>query len=124
MKKVIRTIEKLAIAGLLTFCASTSMSYAASLNAKQIENTYVGHSYTFKTKKDQTGTIQISKKGKVKLSKTNFSLKKDSGTWRIKGNKFCNTWKKIRNGKEACFSISKIGENAFKDSVGTIITRK
>ena len=104
--------------------ATINVSHAANLTSAEIKSDYVGHSYTFKTKEDATGTIKVSKNGKLKLSKTNFALKSDSGTWVVKGNKFCNSWKKIRKGKEKCFSINDSGNNKYRYSDGTVLVRK
>lgn len=100
----------------------TSPSIAAQLSGDQIRAEFAGKTFSFKTKKGLTGKVRYSKTGKSKMSKTNFDIKKDSGKWRIKGNKICATWKVIRKGKEKCFSISKTGSGKFVDSSGTAIT--
>lgn len=100
----------------------TSPSIAAKLSGDQIRAEFAGKTFSFQTKKGLTGKVRYSKGGKSKMSKTNFDIKKDSGKWRIKGNKICNTWKIIRKGKEKCFSITKTGSGKFTDSSGTAMT--
>lgn len=106
------------------FIGIASPSAAANLTGAQMKTEIVGKTVFFKTKKGNTGRVRYSKNGKSKLSKTNFDLKKDSGTWRIKGNKFCTTWKVIRKGKERCFSMSKTGAGKYASNDGTVMTVK
>ena len=51
-----------------------------------------------KYKKNGTATV-------VTTSPKEFKGK-DKGKWRIKGNKICHTWTKLRDGKEGCFSLN------------------
>jgi hypothetical protein len=37
----------------------------------------------------------------------------DTGKWRLSEDGYCATWTKIRQGKEACFKVSKVGANYF-----------
>ncbi len=39
----------------------------------------------------------------------------DTGRWRLSEDGYCSTWTKIRQGKEACFKVSKVGANYFVD---------
>ncbi len=38
----------------------------------------------------------------------------DTGTWRIVGDTVCRKWKTIREGKELCFTLFKVGEGKYK----------
>lgn len=106
---------------LLFFGFSTTTSFAKPMTAEQLSNEYIGKSLSFKAPGGSSGKVRFRKNGTVKLWNTNFSVKEDSGTWRFKGNQLCNSWKKIRDGKERCFSITKVGDRRYKDNQGTEI---
>ena len=37
----------------------------------------------------------------------------DTGRWRLSEDGYCTIWTKIRQGKESCFKVSKVGANYF-----------
>lgn len=47
-------------------------------------------------------------KAKTDDGKKTFTL---NGTWSIKGNEFCRTWKELNKGEEVCESWVKTGDN-------------
>ena len=49
--------------------------------------------------------------GTQTLKKGSFE---DVGNYRIDGNQICSKWKKIRNGKEECSVLYKIGEKEYR----------
>lgn len=100
-----------------------SPAMAANLNNDQLRAEFSGKSFKFLTAKGAAGRIRYSKNGKVHLSKTNFDVKSDTGTWRIKGNRICSRWKIIRGGKEKCFGMRKTGKGNFMDTTGTKVFR-
>ena len=38
----------------------------------------------------------------------------DQGTWVVKNDSVCTTWTKVRNGKEMCFTMYRVGDNEYK----------
>lgn len=49
--------------------------------------------------------------GRKTLKKATFA---DTGTYRIDGDTICGKWNKIRNGREACSRLYRIGENRYR----------
>ena len=104
--------------------ASISIASAKSMTRSDIEQNFIGKSLSFVSKKGVTATVRFSKNGKARLSNTNFSIKSDSGTWKFKGNKHCVSWRKVRSGKEKCFTYKTAGTGKFKNQDGTILVIK
>jgi hypothetical protein len=68
-----------------------------------------------------SGELAINADGTAKGRATTDDGKKTfniEGTWLIKGNKFCRTWKELDGGKENCESWIKSGENKVIVKVG------
>ncbi len=108
----------------VAFFLTANYASAAPMTAEALKAEYVGKTLSFVAPNGAEGKVKFSKNGKARLWKTNFDIKRDTGTWRFKGNRICNTWKKVRGGKEKCFTITKIGPKKFTNQDGTITTAK
>jgi hypothetical protein len=79
----------------------------APLTGAQLSARYSqGPSYTFTSSQGASGKIDYAKNGATNVKVGDFE---DTGKWRIKGDTVCITWKKIRDGKEGCFTIYDLG---------------
>ena len=110
MKRILLT------ALVLGFSASGAL---AAMSAAEVEKKIIGKSFKFQTTSGATGKVKHSKGGKSRLSNTNFDPSRDSGTWRMKGNRHCVSWKKIRGGEEKCFTYTDTGNGTFRTHDGT-----
>ncbi|MEM7069082.1 MAG: hypothetical protein AAF478_09380 [Pseudomonadota bacterium] len=115
-------MNKLVISVGLVFLFSSGQAFAAMSKA-EIEDKIIGKSFKFQTTSGAAGKVKHSRNGKSRLSNTNFELKRDSGTWRFKGNRHCISWKIIRDGKEKCFSYTDNGDGTYRTHDGTKLFR-
>lgn len=71
-------------------------------------------------KEGYTGELTLAKDGTGhgEAKTTDGKVIKIDGTWRIKGNKFCRTWKALDGGKEVCETWNKVGEKSVRVMVG------
>ena len=92
----------------------TSQAFSATLKCSEIKAAFNGKNATFtgsasgKQKYRSNGTTSVSLSNGVK----------DSGKWWCSKGKVCTKWKKLRNGKTGCFSVTKIGAKKYKSSHG------
>ncbi len=68
-----------------------------------LEDLFAGATAHGKTSKGVNYTTKFNPDGSVKLDA--ISGFKDSGKWRLNGNAYCATWKKVRKGKDACWEV-------------------
>lgn len=106
----------------LVFTGGGAVAQETKLTGNQIKAELVGKSGTWKSADGKlNGTTRIS--GSTQDITGNFQgFSEDRATWRIKGNQFCNTFSKIRQGKEFCQDIRKIGPNQYKFGNNTVLT--
>ena len=109
------------LGGILVVTSTTIAD--AAMSRAEIEKKFIGKSLKFRTKAGLTGRVKHSRNGKSRLSNTNFSVKRDAGSWRFKGSRHCVSWKVIRKGKEKCFTISDTGNGTFRTHDGTKLFR-
>ena len=100
---------------LLVGCATTEKKLQddnlKALSQAELEALYEGGTtISFQTAKFSGTTIYHSD-GK---SEAHWGTAKDTGTYDIRDGKLCAQWAWIRNGKEECFSIYKLGDNKYK----------
>ena len=99
-------------------------SALAAMQASEIKSEVIGKNLSFQGANGSKGKVRHSANGKSRVWGTNFKPAMDSGTWRMKGNRLCVTWKKLRDGKEDCFTMTKTGAKAFRTSRGVTITAR
>lgn len=79
---------------------------AETLDAQQVQTLMIGKRIDWVTPDGNTkGFSKYNSNGTGSVSITAPNKLKDKGTWRIVGNKFCSTWKAIRDGAEGCSTI-------------------
>lgn len=89
---------------------------AGAMNAKDIQDNFVGSTYQSSAdakgayNKDGTATFESAKE-------------KDTGTWRLDGDSFCVTWKKLNNAKEQCFTLKRLDDGKIEVSNGSVLTK-
>lgn len=94
---------------------------AANLTAEQMQKAFVGKRITYETADGFKGSARYNKNGSASLSNTKPDRFKDKGTWRIKGNSFCNKWEVVRDGRERCFTYVETGKGRYLSNTGTAI---
>ncbi|MFK0687886.1 hypothetical protein ACFX5Q_06730 [Mesorhizobium sp. IMUNJ 23033] len=94
-------------------------AFAETMTAKQIEEELIGRTLCITAK---AGVVCARHKAGG-TSEIVSGLEKQKGTWKLKGNKLCVTWEKIRAGKEGCAGYDKT-KNAFSSpSFGKITVK-
>ena len=94
---------------------------AKNLNVDEMRKAFVGKRVTYVTKDGYEGSARYSKNGSAKVTNKKPERCTDRGSWRIKGNKFCNKWEVIRDGKEKCFTYKETGKGVYLSNTGTVI---
>lgn len=71
-------------------------------------------------KEGYSGELVVSKDGSAhgEAKTADGKIIKIDGTWHIKGDKFCRTWKGLDGGKEVCETWNKAGANSVRVIVG------
>jgi uncharacterized membrane protein len=54
--------------------------------------------------------LHMNADGSAAVAVGNFS---DTGTWKLSDSGYCATWKRIREGKEACFTVVRRGNTVY-----------
>ncbi|MEX3007792.1 hypothetical protein [Hoeflea sp. TYP-13] len=111
------TFAKYALFG-VAFLFTSEASFAANLTANEIKTEVIGKKWKW-NKGKYYGTIRFNKSGSINVT-TNTNIKKDRGTWKIKGNKMCTSYNKIRGGKERCDTYSKKGKKILASDGGVL----
>lgn len=83
----------------------TANAFAKNLTAAEIKSNIAGKRVSWVTNDGYKGTTKYSKNGTAKVSIKSPKKFQDQGKWRTKGNKICNKWEQIREGKEKCFTL-------------------
>src|SRR5262245_36876141 len=103
--------------GFLSLCflfLTCIASEAQVLKADEITAAVLGKQATWNTKDGKiSGNVACSTNGTCQITGNFGKFNKDTGTWRFKGNQFCNTWRKIRDGKERCFEVTKLPDGSL-----------
>lgn len=106
-----------AIKSIAIVCALLGMTlpaYAKELTKKEITSLVSGKSAMWKsTDGKYFGKMQWNENGTANVTGNFGSFKADSGQWRIKGNKLCGKWKKIRKGAEKCEPVIHKGNKTY-----------
>jgi hypothetical protein len=91
--------------------ASVAASYAlcqeSVISPKEIQDEWVGKTLVGTTANGGKVTMVLRSDGNAELA----GAANDAGTWRVSGNGYCTTWKKIRAGQERCFTARRSGTN-------------
>ena len=87
---------------------------AQTLKGDELKAAFSGNSATWHSKDGQRkGTASFAADGKASISGNFGAFTEDTGVWRIQGDKFCTKYKKMRGGKEACFSINRLPDGSL-----------
>ena len=94
---------------------------AQTLKGDELKTVLSGKSAIWQTKDGKLkGTGKYTADGKATVTGNFPGLKEDTGVWRIHGDKFCTKYKKLRGGKEACYSIQKLPDGSFDNGESII----
>jgi hypothetical protein len=99
---------------------ASSSGVAQTLKGDEIKAAVSGKSGTWQGATGNGGTIHYHADGKSQLTGKFPGFTEDTGGWRISGDKFCNRWKKIRNGKEACFHLKRLPDGSLDTGFSVI----
>ena len=109
---------------LITLCVPILLclpAQAASLSGSDIEKAFIGKRLKWKTVDGYEGTVRYSKNGSAKVNIKKPERVSDKGKWWVKGNRLCNQWEVIRDGKPKCFTYRQQSDGSYKSNTGTII---
>jgi hypothetical protein len=112
-------MRSVSVAVMLCLSASATL-YAQTLKGGEIKAEVSGKSGTWQGATGNGGTIHYHADGKSQLTGKFPGFTEDTGAWRISGDKFCNRWKKIRNGKEACFHLKRLPDGSLDTGFSVI----
>lgn len=73
---------------------------------QEISAQWVGKKIVARDPKGNLLDFQLRSDGTAEVAGSNWS---DKGTWRLSGNGYCATWKRIRAGQERCFTVQVAG---------------
>jgi len=85
-------------------------AHAATLSGDEIRDKLIGKRLDWVGDNGSKGKARHRKNGKSTLTVTSPDRFKDTGSWRIKGNKLCSTWTRVRDGKEGCTTVKATGD--------------
>lgn len=94
------------------------------MSQPELEASLLGKTLEFRTRQGATGKVRYSRNGKSKLWDHNFAPHIDKGTWRFQGNKVCVTWRKLRGGREACFTATRLPGRQYRTNIGIMFWRR
>ena len=117
-------VVRKAVSLCFVFCLCASAAYASPMPQQELKQALLGKTLEFRTRQGATGKVRYSRSGKVKLWNHNYDPRIDKGTWRFKGNSVCATWKKLRNGREACFTATRLPGHRYRTSIGIMFWRR
>jgi hypothetical protein len=97
---------------------------AQALKGDELKAAFSGKSGTWENwDGNRKGTVSYGADGKARLTGSFGAFTEDTGVWRIQGDKFCVKWKRLRGGKETCFSIKRLPDGSL-DSGQNIVKLK
>lgn len=122
---IFKKFIKLSALSTLIGITSFSTSYAKPLTGAEIKALIGGKRVNWVTPKGFKGYTNYKKNGTATVVIKSPKKFKDKGTWRVKANKICNKWNKIRDNEEKCFSLlSTDKSNVLKGQDGGVWTIK
>jgi hypothetical protein len=102
-----------------TCVALSSQVFAETMTGKEIQGELIGKILCIAAK---AGAI-CARHNAGGRSEIVSGQRKQKGTWKLKGNKLCVTWEKIRNGKEGCASYEKTQAGYSSPTFGKITVK-
>lgn len=95
----------LALSALAAVCC-TAVAQDPAVSPKEIQETWVGKELIGTTPSGSRVTMSLEASGKASVA---VGSTFDRGTWRLSEHGYCTTWSTLRNGKEACFTVTRQG---------------
>lgn len=105
---------------LVALLLQPATAYAAPLTGEQLKSQIIGKKWKWESQ-GAKGTIRMRRNGSIAVT-TNTSIKRDKGSWQIRGNRLCTRFEKLRSGEEACYTYTKSG-NRYLLSNGGVLFR-
>jgi len=94
---------------------------AQTLKGDELKAAFSGKSTTWQSKDGKRkGSANLTADGKASIKGNFGAFTEDTGVWRIQGDEICTKYKKMRGGKEKCYSIKRLPDGSF-DNGETII---
>jgi hypothetical protein len=104
-----------ALLAIIPFAVPLSSAQAKDLQGEQISTLISGKTaFWHNIRGHHTGTITWSTNGYQLIKGDLGKIKKDTGKWRVSGNKLCSTWENLTKGKEKCETVKAVGNNSFQ----------
>jgi uncharacterized membrane protein len=104
------------VCGVLAFAPN---AFAEAMTAKQIEGELIGRTLCI----NSNGRVVCARHSAGGTSEIVSGVEKQTGAWKLRGNKLCVTWDKIRAGKESCASYDKSQGSYSSPSFGKITVK-
>lgn len=83
---------------------------------------YAGRTSTWESKDGRSsGRVTLNADGTQTLTSNIPGVERDTGTWRVSGNRQCATWTRIRGGEERCSTWTLMPDGSI--DTGNTITR-
>ena len=114
----LKSILMVSAIGLATIMIAPVADAGGKLTGAEIKAELIGKTWSYRGK--STGTTVYGANGTV--SYTDKKWGSDSGTWWIKGNKWCRKYKK--NKKVQCLTYTRLGRSKYKTNSGYTMTPK
>jgi uncharacterized membrane protein len=80
------------------------------LTPAEIKAAWIGKKLFARAANGNMLDLHMNSDGSAALTVGNFS---DTGTWRLSDSGYCATWKRLREGKEACFTAVRRGSSVY-----------
>ena len=118
--KLLSTLVVIATAALLAACQTTSISPESivkkggkQITAKSWVGQHAGYTLTGVSSRGSNYNIYVDLGGGAKLVAGKNGSYKDTGTWKVKGDKICWSWKKSKEAEATCVSYYKDGDKTY-----------
>jgi hypothetical protein len=92
---------------LLLGAAAVASAQSDTLSGTEIQQLWVGKEVIGRAPNGSRVIMTMSADGTARLL---IGSQPDSGSWRLSETGYCATWKGLRGGQEACFTVKREGE--------------
>ena len=103
MKRVILVASLLAV-------AFAVQAQETPVTPAEIKATWIGKKVFARGANGSMLDLHMNVDGSAAVAIGNFS---DTGTWKLSDSGYCATWKRIREGREACFTVVRRGNSVY-----------
>jgi hypothetical protein len=98
------SLIRLALLLVLATPGLVALGQDQDFTSRDIQETWVGKALVGTTASGGDVTIRLNVDGTASVK---AGATEDTGTWRISDTGYCTTWRKIRSGRETCFTAKR-----------------